>query len=282
MRTLMFHLRREPKKGFLTLVMFLLSIAFLFPLFWMISAAFKTEVEVLSFPIKWIPEKSNFWNNFHTVWLSDVPFHLFYLNSIKLAIITTLATLLFSTMAAYSFSKLRFPGKNIIFFLLVSFMIIPEQATLVPRYILIKWMGLYNTHAAIVFMVMFSIYFTFLMRQFMLSISNEFIEAAKIDGAGYFRIYWQIMLPLSKPIIATAGIIKFIWTWNDYEKPLIFLYDQKLYPIPLGIQLFKEQFSNNYAVSMMAALSAIIPILIVFVLLQRQVINGIALGGVKG
>lgn len=194
----------------------------------------------------------------------------------------TVLTILSSSMAAYSFSKLKFPGKNILFVLLLSFMIIPEQATLVPRYILIKWVGLFNTHEALILMGMFSIYFTFLMRQFMVGINNEFLEAAKMDGAGHFRIYWQIILPLSKPIIATVGIIKFIWTWNDYQGPLIFLYSQELYPLTLGIQLFRDVYHENYALLMMAAVSATVPLIIVFVLLQKHVIKGISLGGVKG
>ncbi len=164
----------------------------------------------------------------------------------------------------------------------MSFMIIPEQATLVPRFILIKSLGLYNTHEGLIFMLMFSMYFTFLMRQFMTGIHSEFMEAAKIDGAGIVRIYAQIIIPLSKPILATAGIIKFIWTWNDYQNPLIFIYNKDLYPLSLGIQFFKQEYSNNVSLMMMAAVSAIIPLIIVFILLQKQVINGITVGGVKG
>ncbi|MNC61208.1 L-arabinose transport system permease protein AraQ [compost metagenome] len=120
------------------------------------------------------------------------------------------------------------------------------------------------------------------MRQFMMGIHNDFIEAAKIDGAGYLRIYAGIILPLCKPILATAGIIKFIWNWNDYQNPLIFLFNKKLFPLPLGIQSFRQEFSDNVSLMMMAAVSAIVPLMIVFVILQKQVINGITVGGVKG
>jgi multiple sugar transport system permease protein len=265
-----------------TIGMLVLSILFLVPLIWMISAAFKFEKDVMVFPIQWIPKDWNLIENFKAVWMSEIPFYKFYFNSIKLAVIQTLSTLLFSSMAAFAFSKLQFKGRDFVFALVLSFMIIPEQGTLVPRFILIKWLGLYNTHEALILMGLFSIYFTFLMRQYMLGISNEYIEAAKLDGAGYFKIYWKIIMPLCKPILATAGIIKFIWIWNDYQGPLIFLLDKELYPITLGLQLFKDDYADNFAVLMMASLSAIIPLVIVFIIMQKQVIKGIALGGVKG
>lgn len=259
-----------------------LSVFFIIPLIWMLSASAKFERDVMVYPIQWIPTDWNWVSNFQKVWMENVPFGLFYWNSLKLAVIATLCTLLFSSMAAFSFAKLRAPGKGLMFGMMMSFMIIPEQATLVPRFIMVKWLGLYNTHSGIILMLMFSMYFTFLMRQFMAGVHNEFIESAKIDGAGYFRIYAQIMLPLSRPILATAGIIKFIWTWNDYQNPLIFLFTKELYPLPLGIQFFRQEYSNNVSLMMMAAVSAIIPLIIVFVALQKQVINGITVGGVKG
>ncbi|MEH7113072.1 carbohydrate ABC transporter permease [Neobacillus niacini] len=275
-------LKKNPSNLIVTIILGTVSIAFLVPLIWMLSTSAKFESDVMVFPIEWIPTRWNFVENFKAVWMSEVPFTTFYLNSLKLASITTLVTIIVSSMAAYSFSKLRFPGKSLLFGLLMAFMMIPEQATLVPRYIMVKWFGLFNTHEGLILMAMFSIYFTFLMRQYMVGISDEYIEAAKIDGAGYFKIYWKIMLPLCRPILATVGIIKFIWVWNDYQNPLIFLYDEKLYPITLGMQYFKTEYSDNYAVMMMASLSAILPLLIVFVILQRNVIAGISLGGVKG
>ncbi|ADH97985.1 carbohydrate ABC transporter permease [Salisediminibacterium selenitireducens] len=265
-----------------TIVLGVLSVFFLAPLIWMLSASFKFESDVLVFPIEWIPRNINVVNNFKAVWMENIPFYLFYWNSIKLASIMTLGTLLISSMAAFSLTKLHFKGQNIIFFAMITLMIIPEQSTLVPRFIMIRWMGLYNTHEALIIMGIFSIYFTFLMRQYMLSIENDYIEAAKIDGANYFTIYWRIILPLARPILATVGIIKFIWVWNDYQNPLIFLFSKELYPITMGMQLFQDDFSNNYAILMMASVSAIIPLVIVFIILQKHVIAGISLGGVKG
>ncbi|MBW5445706.1 ABC transporter permease subunit [Cohnella sp. CFH 77786] len=274
--------RAKAGKIVATALMAAFSVLFLVPLIWMVSAASKVESEVLEYPIRWIPDHWNFAANFRTVWLGDVPFALFYWNSFKLAAAMTLGTLLFSSMAAFSLSKLRFRGRDLAFGLLLSFMIIPPEATLVPRYMLMKWFHLYNSHEGLIVMGLFSIYFTFLLRQFMLGIHNDFIEAARMDGAGYATVYWRIMIPLSKPILATVAIIKFIWSWNDYQNALIFLIDRDLYPIPLGMQLFRNDFADNYSVLMMASLSAIVPLLLVFVVLQKQVIKGISLGGVKG
>ncbi len=274
--------QKNISKIVVTVIMGALSIVFLIPLIWMISAAFKFEKDVMRFPIQWIPETTNFMYNFKAVWMGRVPFYTFYLNSIQIAVITTIITLIVSSMAAYAFTKLQFKGRNLVFLGLISFMIIPDQATLIPRFMLVRWLGLYDTHAAIIFMSMFSIYFTFLLRQFMAGVSDDYMEAARIDGAGQLRIFASIMLPLCKPVLATVAIIKFIWTWNDYQNPLIFLLSKKLYTIPLGMTLFRDDYTNNYAIMMMAALSAIVPLVIVFIVLQKQVINGIALGGVKG
>lgn len=265
-----------------TVVLGIISILFLVPLIWMISTAFKYESDVFVFPIEWIPRKINVINNFKQVWLSDVPFYQFYINSFKLAGITTFITLTFSSMAAFSFAKLNFKGRNLMFFFLISLMIIPEQSTLVPRFIFMRMLGLYDTHAALIIMTMFSMYFTFLMRQFIGEIEDDYLEAAKIDGASLLTIYWKIILPLCKPILATVGIIKFIWSWNDYQNPLIFLISKELYPLTMGMQLFQDEYADTFAVLMMASLSAIIPLVIVFIFLQKQVIDGISLGGVKG
>ncbi|SFB30456.1 multiple sugar transport system permease protein [Cohnella sp. OV330] len=274
--------RLKTSRLILTLFFAALSVFFLLPLFWMLSAAAKTERDVWTFPIQWIPKEWNLVENFKAVWLGDVSFGLFYMNSIKIAAISTLATILISSMAGYALSKLEFKGRGLVFSLMLAFMMIPEQATLVPRYIMIKEIGLYDTHTALILMGIFSSYFSFLLRQFMAGIHNDLLEAAELDGAGFFRVFWNVMLPLSKPILATVGIIKFIWTWNDYQGPLIMLNSTKLFTIPLGMQFFQEEFGTRIAVMMMASVAAIVPLIVLFLLLQKQVINGIAIGGVKG
>nr|WP_258234947.1 carbohydrate ABC transporter permease [Paenibacillus agaridevorans] len=269
-------------RSIVTVILGLFSILFISPLLWMLSAASKVEKDVMAFPIQWIPQQWNFAENFKTVWMGNIPFGLNYFNSLKLSITMTILTLLFASMAGFAFAKLNFPLRNKLFILLLAFFLIPSESTLVPRFIMIKWLGLYNTHAGLILMGSFTITLTFLMRQFMLGIHQEYLEAAKIDGAGYLRIFCQIALPIAKPVLATVGILKFLWTWNDYQNPLIFLMDRKLFTITLGMESFKSEYASSYAVTMMAAVSAIIPLLILFVILQRQVINGIAGGGIKG
>lgn len=271
-----------PGNLLLTALFAVLSVFFLMPLVWMLSAASKTEREVWTFPIQWIPQDWNLIANFKAVWMGDVAFGLFYMNSVKIALISTIATIVISAMAGYALGKLNFKGRSLIFTLMLAFMMIPEQATLVPRYIMIKELGLYDSHAALILMGMFSSYFTFLLRQFMVGIHNDMLEAAELDGAGFFRIFWSVVLPLSRPILATVGIIKFIWTWNDYQGPLIMLNSTRLYTIPLGMQFFKEEFGTQISVMMMASVAAIVPLLVLFLALQKQVIDGIAIGGVKG
>ncbi|WNS46197.1 carbohydrate ABC transporter permease [Paenibacillus sp. MMS20-IR301] len=272
----------KPGNLLFTILFALVSVFFLMPLVWMLSAASKTEKEVWTFPIQWIPNDWNIIANFKAVWMGDVAFGLFYMNSLKIALISTVATIVISAMAGYALGKLDFKGRTLIFTLMLAFMMIPEQATLVPRYIMIKELGLYDSHAALILMGMFSSYFTFLLRQFMVGIHNDMLEAAELDGAGFFRIFWSVVLPLSRPILATVGIIKFIWTWNDYQGPLIMLNSTRLYTIPLGMQFFKEEFGTQISVMMMASVAAILPLLVLFLLLQKQVIDGIAIGGVKG
>ncbi|WP_339316051.1 carbohydrate ABC transporter permease [Paenibacillus sp. FSL R10-2734] len=272
----------KPGNLIFTTLFALLSVFFLMPLVWMLSAASKTEKDVWTFPIQWIPKDWNLIANFKAVWMGDVAFGLFYMNSLKIALISTIATIVISAMAGYALGKLNFKGRSLIFTLMLAFMMIPEQATLVPRYIMIKELGLYDSHASLILMGMFSSYFTFLLRQFMIGIHNDMLEAAELDGAGFFRIFWSVVLPLSRPILATVGIIKFIWTWNDYQGPLIMLNSTKLYTIPLGMQFFKEEFGTQISVMMMASVAAILPLLILFLALQKQVIDGIAIGGVKG
>lgn len=275
-------IRKNMSRVITTCIMGALSIVFLIPLIWMISAAFKYEKDVMRFPIQWIPEKINVAYNFKMVWMGRVPFSHFYLNSFKVAIITTCITLIISSMSAYALTKIKFKGRNMVFLALLSFMIIPDHTTLIPRFLLIRWFGIYDTHAAIVLMSMFSIYFTFLLRQFMIGISDEYIEAARIDGAGIcgysglslFRSASRCSLPWRSLNLSEL--------WNDYQNPLIFLLNKNLYTIPLGMTLFRDDYSNNYAIMMTAAVSAIIPLVIVFIALQKQVINGISLGGVKG
>ncbi|MCM3440485.1 MULTISPECIES: carbohydrate ABC transporter permease [Bacillaceae] len=266
----------------MTIVVFLISILFLLPFVWMLSTSFKIEADVFKFPIEWIPERWNGFKNYQQVWFGDFPFYIYYWNSIKVAVLTTLVSCTVSALAAYGFSKVNFPAGKWLFIIVLATYMVPPQASLVPQFILYRNIGLFDSHLGLILLGSFSVLGTFMLRQFFMGIHNEYIDAAKIDGAGHWRIFWSIALPIVRPAVATYAILRFIWTWNDYQNPLIFLRTDALYTIQLAMQKFTTINGEFYSLIMAAAVSAILPLLIVFIIGQKQVIEGIALGGVKG
>jgi multiple sugar transport system permease protein len=270
------------RKTVVTLIMLGCGILFLLPFFWMISASLKFENDVFTYPIRWIPDEWNAVNNYRKVWFGDHPFWLYYLNTIKVAVLTTLLSVTVSALAAYGFSKVNFPAGRWLFLIVLATFMVPQQAVLVPQFILYRSLGLFDTHAGLILLNSFSVLGTFMLRQFFLGVSNDYIESAKIDGAGHFRIFTRIALPLVRPAIATYAILRFIWTWNDYQNPLIFLRTDHRFTLQLAMQKFTTINGEYYSLIMAAAVSAILPLLIVFVIGQKHVIEGISFGGVKG
>ncbi|WP_093193526.1 carbohydrate ABC transporter permease [Salimicrobium halophilum] len=262
--------------------MTIVGIIFLLPFLWMISASFKVEAEVLAYPIEWIPSTWNAVENYKEVWFGSNSFLLYYWNSIKVSFLTTFVSVFFSSIAAYSFAKIHFKGRDVLFLIVLLTYMIPPQAIIVPQYLLYSSVGLIDTHLGLILLNSFSAFGTFMLRQFFMGVNDEIIESAKMDGAGHFRTFFSIALPLVKPAIATYAILRFIWTWNDYQNPLIFLRSEHLYTIQIGIEQFADAHGSIYSLMMAAAVSAVIPLLIVFVVGQKRVIEGISLGGVKG
>lgn len=269
-------------KLILTVIMMLFALTMVLPFFWMISSSCKIEKDVFTFPIQWIPSKWNLINNYKTVWGSQYNFGLYYWNSIKVTLLTTFFQVVISAMAGFAFAKLDFKFKNQLFLLILATMMIPEQVTIVPQFMILNKLNLYDTHAGLVLIGSFSVFGIFFLRQYMLSIPESIMEAAKIDGASYFTIFLKIIIPITKPALATLAILKFVWTWNDYMHPLIFLNSQKLFTIQIGIKSFVTDFSTDYALMMAAAVSATLPLIIVFLIGQKSVIEGITNGAVKG
>ncbi|MBD2844252.1 carbohydrate ABC transporter permease [Paenibacillus sp. IB182496] len=265
-----------------TALLLLLGLVFLLPFIWMLSASFKPELEVFTYPIQWIPNNWNLVENYTNVWAGKVDFVLYYWNSIQVAVLTTLLSVLVSAMAAYGFTKIRFRGRNLLFLIVLATYMIPPEATHVPLFVIYRWMGLYDTHAGLILLGGFSVLGTFLLRQFFEGISNEYLESAQVDGAGHFTRFMRITLPLARPALATYGILRFIWTWNDFQTPFLFLSDKTLYTIQLGMYSFADRNGSFYALIMAASVSAIIPLLVVFIIGQKQVIEGISFGGLKG
>ncbi|WP_050794365.1 carbohydrate ABC transporter permease [Paenibacillus curdlanolyticus] len=261
--------------------MLVFGILFFLPFIWMISTSFKFEQDVFNYPIEWIPSRFNF-DNYKEVWGGKYPFYLYYWNTIKVTVLTTFTSVLVSCMAAYGFTKVQFRGREAMFLVVLATYMVPYQSIIVPQFLLMRELKLFDTHLGLILLGSFSVLGTFMLRQFFLGINKEFMEAAKIDGAGHARIFLNVALPLMRPAIATYAILRFIWTWNDYQNPLIFLRSDRLYTLQLAMNKFSDIYGQFYSLTMAAAVSAIIPLLIIFLFGQKQVIEGIALGGVKG
>ncbi len=269
------------KRRILLLIPILLSSAImLLPFAWMLSASLKTNVEVFEFPIEWIPKNPQ-WRNYVTIW-SKIDFGRFYFNTIKLTVIITLLQLATCSLAAYAFAKIDFPERNALFVAYIATLIVPFQVIMVPQFILFRRLGLVNRHLALILLQAFSPFGVFLMRQFYLSVPNELVEAARIDGLSEFGIYRKIMLPLSKPALASLTIFTFVFVWNDFLGPLIYLHSGHLRTIQLGIRMFISQYTAEYALIMAASVCSLIPVVIVFLACQRYFVEGITLTGLKG
>jgi multiple sugar transport system permease protein len=282
MKTMLKVRKTKFLKIILTVIMVLFALTMVVPFLWMLSSSFKIEKDIFNFPIQWIPQKWNLVHNYKTVWGSQYNFRLYYWNSIKVTILTTFFQVAISAMAGFAFAKLDFKFKNQLFLLFLATMMIPDQVTIVPQFMILNELNLYDTHAGLVLVGAFSIFGIFFLRQYMISIPDSIMEAAKIDGANYFTIFYKMILPISKPALATLSILKFVWTWNDYMHPLIFLSSEKLFTIQIGIKSFVTDFSADYALMMAAAVSATLPLIIIFIVGQRSIIGGITSGAIKG
>lgn len=265
----------------MTIVFLGIGLLMVLPFLWMLSASFKNAAEIFSYPTQWIPERLD-WYNYRMVWTGSVSFAVFYWNSIKITFLQVVGTLVTSSLAGFAFAKLQFKFKELIFLVYLSTMIIPHQVLFVPRFIMFDQLGLVNTHLGIILPGMFTVLGTFLMRQFFSTLPNELLEAAKVDGAGYWRMYWQISLPLTKPAIVTLLILAFTWHWNEYENPLILLRDRDLFTIPIGLTSFMDENGTNYPLIMAASCSALAPLILIVSVCQRWFVEGIASTGLKG
>ena len=261
-------------------LLILLAFTMLVPFVWMLSASLKLNKDVFAFPMKWIPETFH-WENYKTIW-TKIPMATFVLNTFKLTIIVTFLQVLTSSFAAYAFSKLRFKGRNILFLGYIGTIAVPWQAYMVPQFMMMREFHLNNTHLAIICLQAFSAFGVFLMNQFYEGIPDELCEAARIDGLSEYGIYRRIMLPLSLPAISTLVIFTFVTTWNDFLGPLIYLNSTDLKTIQLGLRKFITQYSSDYNLIMAASVVSLIPVLIVFLALQKYFVQGVASSGLKG
>jgi multiple sugar transport system permease protein len=258
----------------------LFTILALLPFFWMLSASLKLDKDVFRYPIEWIPAVKH-WENYISIW-QRVPMLIYFKNTAVLSLAVTFMQITTSSFAAYAFAKLRFKGRDLLFLCYIGTIAIPWQVYMLPQFILMRYMGLYDTLLALLVLQSFSAFGVFLMRQFFLSIPNELCEAARIDGLSEYSIWARIMLPLSKPAIATLIIFTFVGTWNDFMGPLIYLRSDAVKTIQVGLRRFIQENSSDYHLIMAASLCSLIPVGIVFLFMQRYFIEGIASTGIKG
>lgn len=250
------------------------------PFLWMLSASLKSEKDVFSFPIQWITD-APVWRNYIVIW-EKIDFATYYMNTIKLTVVITILQLITCSLAAYAFAKIDFPEQKVLFLGYLATMMVPFQVVMIPQFIIMKNLHLTDTHMALILLQAFSPFGVFLLRQYYLNIPNELLEAARIDGMGEFKIYSKIMVPLAKPALASLSIFTFVFVWNDFLGPLIYLNTDKNKTIQLGIRKFITEYTSEYSLIMAASVCALIPVLIIFLLAQKYFIEGVAMTGMKG
>jgi ABC-type glycerol-3-phosphate transport system permease component len=254
---------------------------FLLPLFWMISSSLKPNYQVLEFPPRWLPSPVR-WQNYPEA-LTYVPFGRYALNTLFISVMNIVGNILSCTLVAYGFARLRAPGKNVLFLLLLATMMLPYPATMIPIYIGFNALRWVNTFWPLIVPAFFgNAFYIFLLRQFFLTIPEDLEDAARIDGASTWQIIWRVILPVVRPAIATVAIFTFQSTWNDFLGPLIYLHDQSKYTVSLGLSFFRSNYDVQWAYLMAASLTVTLPIIIVFFLAQKAFIEGITLTGMKG
>ena len=265
-----------------TIVVSLIAVLFVVPLVWMVLSSLKTAPEVFARPFHWLPARVQ-WQNYATVWMNEEASMLrAFANTLYIALFSIIGQMFISSLAAYSFAKINFKGKQVVFMLFLSSMMVPSQLTIIPRFMLFKTIGLYNNLWAIILPVFFGATSIFMLRQFYMGLPNDLIEAAKIDGAGHLRIFLRIMLPLTKAALMSLIILAFISSWNEYMAPLIFLVKKELYTVSQNIQWYMLDEFKEHNLTMAAATSAIVPVVILFIVGQKYFVEGIATSGVKG
>jgi multiple sugar transport system permease protein len=263
----------------LLIVMGVLALLFVMPLILMLSSAFKPVAEITRVPPTLLPEKPTL-DAFRTV-LRDAPYAAWYRNSLLVSGGVTLFCIVTSALGGYIFAKFEFPGKKIIFSLILATMMIPFPVLLIPQYLIANWLGLLNTLWALILPGVVSAFGIFLMRQFISGIPNDLIEAARLDGASEWSIFARIVVPLVKPAIAAVGIFTFLTSWNDYLWPLVAINDTERATLPLALGFFSTSHSTRYDLVMAASAMAVVPVLIVFLVFQRQIVKALVLAGMK-
>jgi multiple sugar transport system permease protein len=259
------------------------ALLFLAPMAWMVSTSLKPKAEIVNKQPKWIPRPATFEHYQELATKSgEAPVGRWLLNSAIVSVSVTVLTLLIASLTAYPLARMEFPGRDALFYMILATMIIPGQVTLIPVFLLIQKLGLFDTYPALILPGLAAPFGVFLLRQFMRTIPRELEEAAVVDGCGPWRIWSTVILPLTKPAIATLAVLTFLGAWNDFMWPLIATNSIEMRTIPIGIQIFQGRYTTEYGLTMACATVASVPVLIAFLTLQRFVTRGIVLTGLKG
>ena len=258
------------------------AILVMMPLLWMFSTSLRPTNESYQLPPQWLPTQMRI-ENYVAPFQSSVPFVQLFLNSLKITLAVTIGQLITCSLGGYAFARLRFPGRDFLFLLLLASLMVPGQVTIIPIFLLMRNLGLIDNHLAIILPGLISAFGVFLMRQFFKTMPQELFDAARVDGAGHIRSFWQIAVPLAGPALATLGIITFNAIWNSYFLPLIFLNSWHKMTLPQGIALLTGYMgAGNPSVVMAAVTMAIMPVLFVFIAAQRWIIEALTRSGMKG
>jgi len=257
-----------------------LVIIMLGPYLYIFSSSFKETYTLISIPPQLIPEEF-VWDNYSYI-LSELPFSLWFFNTILVALLVTVGTVLIDALAAYAFAKKQFWGRDFLFGLMLATIMIPGALLLIPAFLITNWLGLLNSYGGLIIPALANVLGVFLLRQFMQTIPEELEHAARIDGCSDFGVFWRIILPLSAPALATLSIVVFTSQWNNLVWPLVVLNDKDLYTLPLGLALLRSEFQVNYGITSASAFLSVVPLLIVFLFLQRYFLEGLTVGAVKG
>ena len=267
-------------EGLLYLIMITASVIMLLPFFWMVSTSLKEPGAVFLYPPQWIPDPID-WGNYTKIF-QVLPFSRFYLNSFVHAGSVTILQLITCSLAGYAFARLRFPGRDTLFMGYLATLMIPGQVVIIPNFILLRTIGWIDTYQALILPNAFSAFGTFLLRQFFMSLPEELEDAARIDGCGYFGIYWYVILPLSKPALTSLTIFTFLGQWNNFIWPLIVINSVEMNTLTVGLRTLQGQYNTAWTLLMAGSVLALLPILIMFFLGQRYFIKGVTLTGMGG
>lgn len=259
----------------------LTAISMIFPFYWMVATSLKTEARVFAFPPEWIPNPPIFESYQYLFY--ELPFPNYVYNSLKVSLLSTLGVVLSSSLAAYAFARVRFRGRDTLFLITLAALMIPAQVTMIPLYVVMTRIGWVDTHWPLIAPAYFgSAFGIFLIRQYFMTIPQELNDAAKIDGCSHFGVYWRIMMPLSKAVLATLALLSFMGSWNDLLGPVIYLFREELFTLPLALTRFRGMYYTEWANMMAGATISLTPILIVFLFTQQYFVRGVVLSGLKG